>query len=173
LHSYVWHDSWDMTRSYVWHDSSICETWFSRHDLFICVTWLFRICDSRCFKILSCDFFPSCRSLSAKEPLIIRHFHTCDLTRSYLWLERPQLLGVKNAFSCMSLSAKEPLTIRLFCGKFVTREASTTGWQRCTGCFQLQVSLRRRATNYTALLRNICNSKGINGSVSWIMICVT
>ena len=36
----------------------------------------------------------------------------------------------------------------------------STGWQRCTGCLQSQVSFRKRATNYMALLRKItCKDK--------------
>ena len=36
---------------------------------------------------------------------------------------------------------------------FLKSQMYITGWQRCRGCFKLQVSFRKRATNYRALLR--------------------
>ena len=35
------------------------------------------------------------------------------------------------------------------------RTATTTGWRRCIGCLNLQVSFRKRANNYRALLRKM------------------
>jgi len=32
---------------------------------------------------------------------------------------------------------------------------ATTGWRRCIGCLTLQVTFRKRATNYRALLREV------------------
>jgi len=36
-----------------------------------------------------------------------------------------------------------------------TSGAQCTGWRRCIGCFNLQVSFRKRATNYRALMQKI------------------
>jgi len=33
--------------------------------------------------------------------------------------------------------------------------ADTTGWRRCIGCLEMQVSFRKRATNYRSLLRKL------------------
>jgi len=35
----------------------------------------------------------------------------------------------------------------------ILNSVSHTGWRRCIGCLKLQVSFRKRATNYGALLR--------------------
>jgi len=35
------------------------------------------------------------------------------------------------------------------------RLISFTGWRRCIGCLELQISFRKRATNFRALLRKI------------------
>ena len=36
-----------------------------------------------------------------------------------------------------------------------TLQICCTGWQRCIGCLKLQVSFRKRATNYRVLLRKV------------------
>ena len=42
-----------------------------------------------------------------------------------------------------------------------------TGWQRCIGCLQLQVSFRKRATEYTVLLQKmIIKDKASYGPLS-------
>ena len=56
----------------------------------------------------------SCRSLSAKEPLIMELF----CRKCKIWKKIHERAGrSNNEFSCRSLSAKEPLIIELFCGK--------------------------------------------------------
>jgi len=66
-------------------------------------------------------------------------------------------MAMMNALSCRSLFAKEPLIIGLFCEKCLVD--ACTGWRRCIECLKLQVSFRKRATNYRALLRNITYKK--------------
>jgi len=67
----------------------------------------------------------SCKSLSAKEPLIIGLFCGKRLTK----IRHPMRLRLSvqggedsyDASSCKSYSAKQPLIIGLFCGKRLTK----------------------------------------------------
>jgi len=62
-----------------------------------------------------------------------------------------------DTLNCRVLSAKEPLILGLFCGNYrQTRDAgamSCTRGQRFIGCPKLQVSLRKKATDYGSLVR--------------------
>jgi len=88
----------------------------------------------------------NCRSVSANEPLIIglfcgkcptkiKHPFLCILTTLYhiynvqIWLEGYGVTSKKKKWSWWS-----------------------TWWRRCTGWLQLQISFRKRATNYRACL---------------------
>jgi len=86
-----------------------------------------------------------------------------------------------NAWSCRSLSAKEPLIIGLFCEKWPTKIGHLTllrhpvwGWRRSMGCLKLQVSIRKRATNYRALLEKMtCENRASYASSSPCMRCLS
>ena len=71
----------------------------------------------------------SCRSFSAKEPLIIGFFLRKE-TRVVQGGEDPQ-----DVLSCRSFSAKEPLIAAFFCGKrFAWAGNETRVWRRGGGC---------------------------------------
>jgi len=80
----------------------------------------------------------SCRSFSAKEPLIIGLF--CGKWRMKKW---------------HPVSLRHPVSSQT--DQFTKKNirVSDTGWRRTIGCLKLQVISRKRATNYRALLRKM------------------
>jgi len=65
---------------------------------------------------------------------------------------RSDIAGGEDALTRRSLFAKKPLIIGLVCGKW---PQGHSGWQRCIGCLESQVSFCKRATNHRALLQKM------------------
>jgi len=76
-------------------------------------------------------------------------FHTVSVTdrMSHEWISCVLCIGLHSLYSyetCVHYIYRIPL-----------RPVSTTGWRRLTGCLNLHVNFRKRATNYMVLLRKI------------------
>jgi len=132
----------DMTHLYVYHDSFTCVTWlilihicdmthsYAWHALFICVTSF--VCVTR----LIC---------------------LCDMTHSYVWHDSFTrvtwliLIHMRD----MPYSYVKPHLSRALLRKMTYMPQHTTEWRRCIQRLKLQVTFRKRATNYRALLWKI------------------
>jgi len=83
-----------------------------------------------------------------------RFTHCGTNPKEYLfrsWRNQP-----KGCLWCRNLITKKLLvrSVKQVSYKFIfARSRSHTGWRRCIGCLKLQVSFRKWATNYRALLR--------------------
>jgi len=63
--------------------------------------------------------------------------------------------------SCMCWRSSRP-ALNASRSHFLKSQLYNTGWKRGIGCFKLQVSFRKRATNYRALLRKMtCEDKAL------------
>ena len=128
------------TRMYAWliHmcDMTHSYVW---HDSFTCVTWLIHMCDMT----HSCVWHDS---FTCVTWLI----HMCDMTHSHVW---HHLCDMTHSHVCHNIATS---LIHTCVQERVT--VQDTGWQRPIGCFKSQVNFRKRAINYSPLLRNLTHN---------------
>ena len=146
--------AWLYVQRSVGHDSLwaiMCDMTYSRE------TWLIHMCMTHL-----CVAW-----LYVQRP--VRHdslwVTLCDMTHSrvtwriHIW-HNSSICGV-------TLSAATGGTWRgWYCAPFtftvVCSSSFVTGWRRCIGCHKLQVILRKRATNYRALLRKMTSEDKVS-----------
>jgi len=78
----------------------------------------------------------------------------------------PQSFSAKETYDYWPFCRKRPVIKGILCMMHATSDMHPTGWRRYIGCLKLQVSFRKRATNYRAFLREIiCEDKASHVSL--------
>jgi len=136
-HSYAWHDSFmkvrNTTHAYAWHDSFMSVRDTTHGEKSTCFAG--RMSDGTHVNEWGTHVHESC--------------HTYEwVVSKFLWMSCATHLNQTFRNARVFLDVWFADWDILVCD-------DTTGWRRFIGCFNLQVSFRKRATNHRALLRKM------------------